>query len=262
MHTNEPNEYDAEITAWLTAGGYASPDEWMADSDFTQATSDGDPDADVPIFAGDWLHEEGHPVDVAGTIAGAMEAEALALSAERTLKADDRIRLSNGAAIGSTGTVVGTVTVIDDEWHVTVEWDEDGTITVEQFAWDDFDVLAQCQHCDVDLMPLTDGSWADLGGGALCEQMSSSSLPGRRHLAALPGASVRVVETAETEPITTYRVMVTDEDGMTFTCNVLGGGIPFETHDRTEAKEFMSGMAAQAIAFDRIVRYEIVEAQS
>lgn len=81
-------EDEAKMHGWLTDSGYDSPEEWMADSDYTLATEDGeysiDGDPDIPIFKGDWLNEDGYPQDMIGAIFGAMEAEEMALEAEGT----------------------------------------------------------------------------------------------------------------------------------------------------------------------------------
>jgi hypothetical protein len=53
-----------EVVAFLTDGGYATLDDWMADSDYRQ-------DAE-----GQWFTDEGHPADPLGAVEGAMEAAA------------------------------------------------------------------------------------------------------------------------------------------------------------------------------------------
>jgi hypothetical protein len=62
-------EADPDVAAFLADGGYASADEWMADSDFVQRD-------------GQWFRrpEDGFsdiPVDPEGAIEGAMESLAL-----------------------------------------------------------------------------------------------------------------------------------------------------------------------------------------
>ncbi len=51
-----------EIAAFLADGNYATIEEWMADSDYTQLTGD------------EWYDEERNPVNPEGAILGAMEA--------------------------------------------------------------------------------------------------------------------------------------------------------------------------------------------